>query len=249
MDSGIGGLSVLKEILKYNVDLEIVYYGDLKNSPYGEKPASTVLELTRNVCHFLLKEGVEAILLACNTATSAAAETLRKEFEIPIFGMEPAIKPAILQNVGKKIALLATPVTQKEEKLQRLKKELNAEESILGVSCPGLAALVDEGNFEAAERYLLPILKDLKDQNVENVVLGCTHYVFLKPIILKNYPNAILYDGNLGTVKHLLNSLGLKTLSADQTVSRKSVYRLILNTNNNSQYDLAEQLLRLESKI
>lgn len=100
MDSGMGGLSVLKGLLRY--DLEIVYYGDLKNSPYGEKEASEILELVRDVCRRLQEENVNAILLACNTATSAAAQTLRKEFSIPIFGMEPAIKPAIRQNPGKK---------------------------------------------------------------------------------------------------------------------------------------------------
>lgn len=102
MDSGMGGLSVLKGILKYDAELEVVYYGDLKNSPYGEKEASEILELVRDVCKRLQEENVSAILLACNTATSAAAQTLRKEFSIPIFGMEPAIKPAILQNPGKK---------------------------------------------------------------------------------------------------------------------------------------------------
>ncbi|MBW0435783.1 glutamate racemase [Leptospira yasudae] len=261
MDSGMGGLSVLKEILKYEIPIEIVYYGDLKNSPYGEKDASTILEIVRNVCIRLQEENVAAILLACNTATSAAAETLRKEFTIPIFGMEPAIKPAIQQNPGKKIALLATPVTQREEKLQKLKKELRAEELILPVSCPGLAGLVDQGKFEEAEKYLEPILKELKEKNVDNLVLGCTHYVFLKRIIETNFPGVKLYDGNEGTVRHLLNSLQgngtidkivFRSLQSDAAAQNSNLdglqsasltYKLILNSDDPFHSTLASDLL------
>ncbi|AYV57391.1 glutamate racemase [Leptospira kmetyi] len=269
MDSGMGGLSVLRELLKYDSEMEIVYYGDLKNSPYGEKQASVVLELVRNVCNFLQAENVDAILLACNTATSAAAETLRKEFTVPIFGMEPAIKPAILQNPGKKVALLATPVTQREEKLQRLKAELGAEELIVPVSCPGLAGLVDKGEFAEAEKYLLPILADLREKKVENLVLGCTHYVFLKQIILKNFPEVKLYDGNSGTVKHLLNSLeanlnlnvnsstnanatansSLRSEEIRSASGRVPHYTLILNSDETFHSRLAADLLESPSKV
>ncbi|TGK34913.1 glutamate racemase [Leptospira gomenensis] len=249
MDSGTGGLSVLKEILKYDAELEVLYYGDLYNSPYGEKDASVVLDLTRNVCLRLVELGARAILLACNTATSAAAETLRKEFAIPIFGMEPAIKPAVLKNPGAEIALLATPVTQKEEKLQRLKKELNAENSILPISCPGLAGLVDQGDFEKAEAYLFPILEELKRRNVKAIVLGCTHYVFLKHIVLKLYPQAELFDGNAGTVRHLFRSLSVKVLPPDSDQGfdgrkKNSIhYQIELNTDDEDRIRFAERLL------
>ncbi|ABJ76765.1 glutamate racemase [Leptospira borgpetersenii] len=249
MDSGMGGLSVLKGILKYDAELEVVYYGDLKNSPYGEKETSEILELVRDVCKRLQEENVSAILLACNTATSAAAQTLRKEFSIPIFGMEPAIKPAILQNPGKKIALLATPVTQREKKLQRLKAELGAEELILPVSCPGLAGLVDKGEFDEAEKYLRPILKKLREENVENLVLGCTHYIFLKHIILKNFPNVRIYDGNSGTIKHLLNSLQVRQRVSNRSSVSGSVYKLILNSDEELHFRLATELLQFENKF
>ncbi|TGM61930.1 glutamate racemase [Leptospira adleri] len=249
MDSGMGGLSVLKEILKYEADLEVVYFGDLKNSPYGEKKVSTVLDLTRDVCNRLIREEVEAILLACNTATSAAAETLRKEFSIPIFGMEPAIKPAILQNPGKRVALLATPVTQKEEKLQKLKKELNADDLLLPISCPGLAGFVDRGDFVGAEEYLQPILRDLREQGVEIAVLGCTHYVFLKDIFLKNIPDLKLYDGNSGTIKHLLNSLGKSATGSDFAGSEKTKYKLLLNSEEDFHFRLADLLLNSKEGV
>ncbi|MBM9500454.1 glutamate racemase [Leptospira sp. 201903071] len=249
MDSGMGGLSVLKEMLKYGRDLEVVYFGDLKNSPYGEKSAQKVLELARDVCNRLLEEDVNAILLACNTATSAAAETLRKEFNIPIFGMEPAIKPAVLQNPGKKIALLATPVTQKEAKLQKLKRELNADDLILPISCPGLAGLVDRGDFSGAEEYLKPILKNLKEQNVEIAVLGCTHYVFLMELFLKNMPELKLYDGNFGTIKHLLNSFGEPISDSEFSERVQTKYKLILNSEEKFHFSLADNLLNSKSGV
>lgn len=185
-------------------------------------------------------------MLACNTATSAAAQTLRKEFSIPIFGMEPAIKPAILQNPGKKVALLATPVTQREEKLHRLKSELKAEELVLSISCPGLAGLVDQGDFDKAEKYLRPILANLQEQDVKNLVLGCTHYVFLKQIILKNCPNVKIYDGNSGTIKHLLNSLEVPRVILNGSQNNRSIYKLILNSEKEFHFRLASKLLSLK---
>ncbi|MEI1278596.1 glutamate racemase [Leptospira venezuelensis] len=209
MDSGMGGLSVLKELLELPYSANFIYYGDLANAPYGEKKTSEVLELTRNVCNIFLKEEVDAILLACNTATSASASKLREELSVPVFGMEPAIKPALLSHPGEKIALLATSVTHREEKLQDLKSELGASERVVHLNCDGLATLVDQGKWEEAKLLLKNILQVPKEQGIRALVLGCTHYVFLKNEIKELYPEAILHDGNLGTVRHLVRSLHL----------------------------------------
>ncbi|TGK55231.1 glutamate racemase [Leptospira wolffii] len=209
MDSGMGGLSVLKELLALPYRAEFFYYGDLENAPYGERSSSDVLELTRNVCRFFLSRNVDAILLACNTATSAAARTLRSELEVPVFGMEPAIKPALSDRPGEKIALLATSVTHREEKLQGLKADLGAEDRILHLNCDGLASSVDQGDLGAARKILERILRIPMEFGIRGLVLGCTHYIFLKHEIMSLYPEAILYDGNGGTVRHLVKSLGL----------------------------------------
>lgn len=209
MDSGMGGLSVLKELLDLPYSVNFLYYGDLAHAPYGEKQTSEVLELTRNVCNFFLKEEVDAILLACNTATSASASKLREELSVPVFGMEPAIKPALLAHPGEKIALLATSVTHREEKLQDLKSELGASERVVHLNCDGLATLVDNGKWEEAKLLLKNILKIPQEQGIRALVLGCTHYVFLKNEIKDLYPEAILHDGNKGTVRHLVRSLHL----------------------------------------
>ncbi|TGM88305.1 glutamate racemase [Leptospira licerasiae] len=209
MDSGMGGLSVLKELLDLPYSVNFLYYGDLAHAPYGEKQTSEVLELTRNVCDFFLKEKVDAILLACNTATSASASKLREELSVPVFGMEPAIKPALLAHPGEKIALLATSVTHREEKLQDLKYELGASERVVHLNCDGLATLVDQGKWEEAKLLLKNILKIPQEQGIRALVLGCTHYVFLKNEINELYSEAILHDGNRGTVRHLVRSLHL----------------------------------------
>ncbi|WP_210410799.1 glutamate racemase [Leptospira sarikeiensis] len=210
MDSGMGGLSVLKELLELPYSADFLYYGDLAHAPYGEKKTFEVLELTRNVCNFLLKEEVDAILLACNTATSASASKLREELSVPVFGMEPAIKPALLAHPGEKIALLATSVTHREEKLQELKSELDASERVVHLNCDGLASLVDAGKSQEAKLLLKNILEIPKQQGIKALVLGCTHYVFLKNEIKELYPEAILHDGNQGTVRHLVRSLHLE---------------------------------------
>ncbi|WP_210410014.1 glutamate racemase [Leptospira langatensis] len=217
MDSGMGGLSVLRELLALPYQVEFLYYGDLANSPYGEKSTSQILDLTRAVCHFFISKKVDAILLACNTATSAAALKLREELSVPIFGMEPAIKPALLAHEKEKIALLATAVTHREEKLQELKADLGAKERILHLNCDGLAHLVDQGDLQGARNLLQNILRIPKEEGVKALVLGCTHYVFLKNEIMDLYPEAILHDGNQGTVRHLANSLHLDRVSGRPT--------------------------------
>ncbi|TGK04780.1 glutamate racemase [Leptospira semungkisensis] len=227
MDSGMGGLSVLRELLALPYQAEFLYYGDLANSPYGEKDTSRIIELTRAVCHYFLSKEVDAILLACNTATSAAASKLREELSVPIFGMEPAIKPALLAHENERIALLATAVTHREEKLQGLKADLGAKERILHLNCDGLAHLVDQGDIEGARKLLQNILKIPKEEGIRGLVLGCTHYVFLKNEIKELYPEAVLHDGNVGTVRHLVKSIHL-----DQ-VSGKPSYQLHFSSEEN----------------
>lgn len=217
MDSGMGGLSVLRHLCTLPFEVEYLYYGDLANSPYGEKSTEEVLRLTLSVCRSLLEKGASAILIACNTATSAAAADLRKELSVPVFGMEPAIKPALLAHPGEKIALLATSVTHREEKLRNLKSSLDAEGRILHLECDGLASAVDRGDAQRTRDFVRTILDVPKKEGVRGLVLGCTHYVFLKKQILSIYPKADLYDGNEGTVRHLVASLELERFPGSPT--------------------------------
>jgi glutamate racemase len=122
-DSGLGGLSVLATLQKLLPNESYIYVGDSKNAPYGTKSKEEVLELSRQICNQLVSLDVKAIVIACNTATSAAVNQLREEYDIPIIGMEPAVKPALRQSKGK-VAVLATEMTLKEEKFQKLIESL-----------------------------------------------------------------------------------------------------------------------------
>jgi glutamate racemase len=207
MDSGFGGLSILEELTSYFPYSDILYYGDLLNSPYGDKSKEQVLEFVIEIVNFFLSHNVQAILIACNTATSAAVDYLREKHEVPIFGMEPAIKPALLENPNEHIAVLATSLTLREEKFENLGKKLNAIHRIVPYNCDGLARLIDKREFDEIKKFILPILNDIELRGIHSVVLGCTHYVLVKKIFQEMKPNLKFYDGNLGTARHMFNLL------------------------------------------
>ncbi|MCB1192252.1 MAG: glutamate racemase [Leptospiraceae bacterium] len=209
-DSGLGGISVLNELTQSLSQIEFVYYGDLKNAPYGEKTSAEVFALTASACEYLINKEVDAIVIACNTATSVAIEKLRARYSIPIFGMEPAIKPALLDHPLEMVAVMATSLTLKEDKFTNLKHRLNGHSRIKPVPCNGLAKLIDLGDREKIKAFLEPILDDLCRQNIQVVVLGCTHYVLIKELIYRLNPNIKIYDGNAGTARHVANKLNLQ---------------------------------------
>ena len=141
-DSGVGGISVLKEAVKLLPKEDFIYFGDSKNAPYGTKKVEEVIELSFTAVDFLLKHGVKAVVVACNTATSAAIESLRQKYiDIPIIGIEPALKPAVELNKRGKIIIMATPMTLLENKFQSLMKTYEKEIDIETLPCVGLVEL------------------------------------------------------------------------------------------------------------
>ena len=212
-DSGVGGVSVLREAVRMLPNERFIFYGDTKNAPYGTKPRETVLALSRNVVKELLSLGVKAIVIACNTATSAAAADLRAEYpELPIIAMEPALKPASLLRHDGIVLSLATPGTIAGEKYAHLYALYGA--GVVSLPCPGLMEFVERGELSGPElhTYLENLFAPYEASKVEAVVLGCTHYSFLKRSIAAFFPGVPLLDGNEGTVRQLhrrLEALGL----------------------------------------
>ena len=233
MDSGFGGLSVLNELSKKIPSADLVYYGDLANSPYGEKSKDNVIFYVDEICKFFLSKEVDAILLACNTATSVSVDSIRKKYSIPIFGMEPAIKPAILENPNEIIAVLATPLTLKEKKFLELGKNLEQENRIYSISCAGLSKLIDEANFNEIEIYLKPILEDLQTRKINTLVLGCTHYVLIKNLFLNHNPYFKIYDGNKGTANHIEKTL------IPLPIEREASLDIFLNGGSDKDFEIA----------
>ncbi len=210
-DSGLGGLSVLGAIRKMLPAENLIYYGDSANAPYGVKPRQQVRQLSVRICDELVDQGVKAIVVACNTATSAAISDLRRRYDIPIVGMEPALKPAVQQTETGIVAVLATELTLRESKFQGLLEQFRTGRKICSVPCPELVTLVESGIIDGyiAETAVENCLKGLDVSSLAAVVLGCTHYVFLKPVFEKLLgPRTLIIDGNRGTVLHLKKLLG-----------------------------------------
>lgn len=182
-DSGLGGISVLKGTLALLPGEDYLYFGDSLHAPYGVRPVEEVRMLAGAAAEHLLERGCKAIVIACNTATSAAAELLRARYpEVPIVGIEPAIKPAVRRHPGGRILVMATAVTLRERKFRDLWEQFQDRAEIIPVPCSGLMEFVERGELrgERLEAFLLEKLEPFLKVPVDAVVLGCTHYPFLR---------------------------------------------------------------------
>ena len=209
-DSGMGGLSVLHQAMKSLPNESYLYYADTDNVPYGLKTNEQIKEYVNSAVDFMLEKQVKAIVIACNTATSIDIEDLRKNYILPIVGIEPAVKPAIRINKEKRIMIIATPVTVREKKLQRLLEEVDINNKVDLVALPGLVKFAEREEFDTidVENYLKEELREFDLSNYSEIVLGCTHFNYFKPILRKVFPEHIrLLDGNKGTINRLSNLL------------------------------------------
>ena len=212
MDSGAGGISVLKEAVRLMPQEHYLFYGDQKNAPYGTKTKEEVLSLVRSVVSHLMSRDIKALVIACNTATARAAKELREELTIPVIGMEPALKPASALYRGGQILVLATPGTLASEKYGLLSSLWG--QHAVSVPCPGLMEFVEQGRFDdpALTAYLDGLFAPWLHSQVDAIVMGCTHYVFLKALIRSYFPETPVLDGNEGTVRQLQRVLAARNL-------------------------------------
>ena len=187
-DSGMGGISVLRGTLQLLPGEDYLYFGDSFHAPYGVRPLEEVRELSRAAVKHLLERGAKAVVIACNTATSAAAAVLREAYpQIPIIGTEPALKPAVERHPGGRILVMATAMTLQEQKFLDLWDHFKDRAEIVPVPCSGLMEFVERGILDGdeVERFLLEKLEPFTKVPVDAVVLGCTHYPFLRGAIRK----------------------------------------------------------------
>jgi glutamate racemase len=185
LDSGIGGVSVLRAIHASLPQLDLLYVADSQHAPYGSLRDEDIRERARCVTEFLFQQGADAVVLACNTATAVAIQNLRRTFSRPLVGVEPAIKPALERTRTGQIGILATQVTLGSERFRRLCDCWSDRADILTQPCPDLVREVERGNWDGAHmRFLLQSYIDpLLAEGVDTLVLGCTHYHFLKSIL------------------------------------------------------------------
>lgn len=220
-DSGLGGISVLKNLIQLMPNENYIYFGDSLNAPYGIKSSEDVLALTVQNIEMLLKKGAKAIVLACNTATSAAARDLREKYpDIPIIGMEPALKPATTSSLNGQVLVMATEMTLKEKKFATLLEQYKNQSEITLLPAPGLVSYVENGVFEGPEIdfYLWRLLAPYQKIRFDAVVLGCTHFPFVKESILQALGYSVeIFDGLLGTAKETERQLNEKNLRSEET--------------------------------
>ena len=244
-DSGVGGVSVLREMLRLMPNENYIYLADSKNAPYGTKSHKEILLHATTCADYLVSCGVKALVVACNTATSVCISPLREKYpDMPVVGIEPAIKPALECKENTTIAVMATPLTLKEEKFSNLVEAYDASSRIIPLPCPGLMEIVEKGILGKTEAYayLDKLFKGI--QRVDAVVLGCTHYPFLKGVISSILPHARIYDGGLGTARQLQRLLEADGILNSSQGNSSVVFKNTLDDEGKN--DLALYLLKEE---
>ncbi len=209
-DSGVGGISVLAEAYRLLPREKFIYFCDSRNAPYGEKSPSEVRDLSLRAADYLGHHGIKALVVACNTATSVAINTMREQLSIPVIGMEPALKPAAEMTGLGSIVVMATPLTLREEKFRLLLERYRGVREIIPLPCPGLVAMIEQGITRGVEvnTYLRQLLSGLPGQQPVAIVLGCTHYLFIREELQQVLGTGVrFFDGNRGTVNHLKRQL------------------------------------------
>jgi glutamate racemase len=185
MDSGVGGISVLNHIRKRLPHESIYYVADSLHAPYGNKSSAEITERCFAISNFLIAQGIKALVVACNTATAASIQAMREQYHLPIIGMEPAVKPAVKASRNGIIGVLATVGTIKSAQYAALLANYGAGVTVLAQACIGLVECVERGELatETTRQLLVRYLQPLLDSNADTIVLGCTHYPFLRPLI------------------------------------------------------------------
>ena len=247
LDSGVGGLSVLREAVKLMPNEHYIYFGDSKNAPYGVKKVEEVKDLTYKAVEFLIDKGAKAIVIACNTATSAAVASLRVTYpSMPIVGIEPAVKPAVEFNRKGSIIIMATPMTLKEKKFKHLISKYEDRADIVSMPCPELVEYVESGNTTGSDvkEYLERKFEEYKKQGIAAVVLGCTHYPFVKDLIKEVVGDDIpVVDGGFGTSKELRRQLKEADLLTDST--EQGNVEIFNSSDDNNMIEISERLLNI----
>lgn len=231
-DSGLGGLTILSEVYQLLPNEQLIYLADSKNAPYGKKSTQEIIALSIKNTEKLLALNCKIIVVACNTATTNAIKILRATYpNIAFIGIEPAIKPAALKSVTKKIGVLATKGTLSSELFAKTTKNYRPTHTIVEVEGNGLVELVEQGKINETEELLRQYLNSMLKQNVDTLVLGCTHYPMLIPIIKKIIPKEVtVIDSGEAVAKQTKNILAQNQLLSTEVLAKK--HQFFTNGNN-----------------
>jgi len=248
LDSGLGGLSVVKEVKKLLPRENIEYFADNLRQPYGEKNQDELIDYTLQIISFLIKKKIKICVIACNTATAASLKKAREYFSIPIIGViQPAVQDAIKKTLNKRVGVIATEFTTKNgaypEEIERIAPEIK----VFSNFCPEFVSIVEAGKFTAPETYevVRDYLKPLREAQIDTLILGCTHYSFLKKVISDIMgPEVILIDPAVSTSLTLKEVLIQKGILKEEGKGEENYYttvspekvgktaKIILNSDN-----------------
>ena len=247
LDSGLGGISVLRELVKLMPGEDFIYYGDSANAPYGTRTPEEVIDLTKKDVEFLLERGAKAIVVACNTATSVAIKELRAAYEevLPVIGIEPALKPAVKAKEHSKVVVMATPMTLSQTKFNSMMHIYEDDANIIKMPCPGLVEYIESGVLDGPvlDAYLEKQFAPYDKAEIDAVVLGCRHYPLIREVIQKHLPGVFVYDGGFGTAKQTKRRLEERGLLSDRESGGKVE---IFNSRNTEEIlELSRQLLNM----
>ena len=248
IDSGIGGATVLRELLKVMPNENYIYFGDSANAPYGTKTVEQVQALSVATAERMLARGIKGMVIACNTATAAAAAGLREAHpEIPIIGIEPAVKPAALAKENPTVLVMATPLTLKQEKFMTLLHRYTDVAQILPLPCPGLAELIESGDFDSEREHAYPrdLFAPFNLERVDSIVLGCTHYPLVSKAILEEFGRHVeLFYGGEGTARQTRRRLEERGTRSDAEGPGK--VEILNSSDDPALIALTERILRFE---
>jgi glutamate racemase len=224
-DSGAGGLSVLQGLIKELPYESFVYYADSANCPYGSKPPERIIELSARIVDFLISKNCKIIVVACNTATAAAIDWLRDNYDIPFVGMEPAVKPAAINSISKSIGVLATAGTFKGRLYNETSRKYTTDINVCYQIGEGLVELVEQGKQNSPEAVLLlsKYLQPMIESNIDQLVLGCSHYPFFIPLLSKLLPPTVeIIDPSPAVAKQTVRLLLENKLNGNKTNENQS---------------------------
>ena len=246
-DSGIGGMTLLHQALLSLPNENYIFYADTDHVPYGTKSKEQVIGYVDEIIRFMLAKECKAVVIACNTATSVAAESMRKKYDIPIIGIEPAVKPAVEQSEGKRVMVVATPLTVAEKKLKDLVARVDDAHLVDMLPLPKLVSFAERGEFDSEEvsSYMKEAFSGVDMTKYGELVLGCTHFNYFKDTFAKILPPTVqMIDGSEGTINQLKRLLEKEGMLGDSKEGqRKGTVRYFMS---GRELTLPDELARMQ---
>ena len=251
-DSGIGGLTVARSLMDCLPEYDIVYFGDTARTPYGSKSPQTVIQYALEDCKFLIQHGAKMIVMACNSASSVATESLKTQFDIPVFEViTPAVKMAVEMSKTDNIGVIGTRATINSGIYEKKIKERKPDANIFSVACPLLVPLVEEGWLKKPETRMIvkKYLHPLKVRQISSLILGCTHYPILKKIIQQKIGKKVdIIDSSVAVSARVKDYLG-NHREFDETLDKNGEFKLFVSDITAQFEKTAKDILRKNVKL